>query len=114
MVDRTVLLIAAVSKPESLYTRQTMTDENYIFVETFKQNSTVKHFIDTVDKLKIKFSFLLTRRKQIRNAFAHLHIWLAAYAQSRHKKAAKRANFPTHKTFVIIKRIVPLHKYILR
>ena len=34
-----------------------MTDENSIFVETFKQNSTVTHFIDTMDRLKIKFSF---------------------------------------------------------
>jgi hypothetical protein len=38
--------------------------ENSIFVEIFKQNSTMKHFIDTLERLKIKFSFLPTRKKK--------------------------------------------------
>lgn len=34
-----------------------MTDENSIFVENIKSNLTVEHFIETLDRLKIKFSF---------------------------------------------------------
>ena len=34
-----------------------MTDENSIFAETFKQNSTVKHFIDTIGQTKNKLTF---------------------------------------------------------
>ena len=50
-------------QPAMRYTQGSIVQENSIFVKIFKQNSTMKHFIDTLERLKIKFSFLPTHRK---------------------------------------------------
>ena len=64
-------------------------------------NVTMKYKLKKLSDLKDKrFSFLPTHRKKKLKATTHLHIWLLAFTQSQHNKAAKRANLPTHNIFV--------------
>jgi len=69
---------------------------------TMKNGLSIKNI---AKELKDKrFSFFPTHRK-LSNAIAHLHIWLPAHTQSRHRKATKRANLPTHFFYMYSKMI---------
>jgi len=66
-------------------------------------NLTTKSGIEKMTDLKDKrFSFFADpQEERTRNAIAHLHICLPAHAQSRHKKAAKRAKFAYAHCFLL-------------